>query len=479
MPYGNPVDPVAGTVITVAYARTNILDPIRWLRLLTGNADPPGSSYVIVSGGTASASWAKVSSDVVADGSISDAKLTNPKVNRVGDTMTGFLQFASVGLGVVFGRGGQIRDEEGSTTVYANNNVFIAATENGSSQMLSVNPTQLNITGGLRLPNGGELRDETNSTTILCNNNTISVRSEDGTTSLFSAHPTVFNVTGPVTFVNGGSIRDEANSTSVFCNNDTLRIASENGLTPILTANPSTFNHGSNTVITSANIGIQNVSHANTANTATSATSASSAVNANNAQLAATIADGAVSTPAKIANGIISSIHMHGAYLDGLSTTPSLRTLGGGGAQAAAGNHTHEGGSNIPAGLIAAWSQAAATIPSGWQRFTPADGRMLVGDGTTFGVGYTVGQTIGSSWSHAHTAADHTHSLGAAGVGGTIGGPTAVNGLAQAGGVNLPTETHGHSHALDVTGSTDGGAVTVGQSQWVIPSLVVIWIQKI
>jgi hypothetical protein len=47
MPWTAPVNPVSGTVITVAYAVSNILDPIRWLRLLGGNADPPGSNYVL------------------------------------------------------------------------------------------------------------------------------------------------------------------------------------------------------------------------------------------------------------------------------------------------------------------------------------------------------------------------------------------------------------------------------------------------
>lgn len=81
MAYGTPTDPVAGTVITVAYAVANILDPIRWLRQMTGNADPPGSNYVVVSSSTTATAWSKVPDDALA----------NAKVNKAGDTMSGNL----------------------------------------------------------------------------------------------------------------------------------------------------------------------------------------------------------------------------------------------------------------------------------------------------------------------------------------------------------------------------------------------------
>jgi hypothetical protein len=57
MPWTPPSDPVTSTVITVAYAVANLLTQLRWLRGMTGNADPPGSSYVVVSDTTATTSW--------------------------------------------------------------------------------------------------------------------------------------------------------------------------------------------------------------------------------------------------------------------------------------------------------------------------------------------------------------------------------------------------------------------------------------
>lgn len=76
MAYGTPTDPVGGTVITVSFAVSNILDPIRWLRLMTGNADPPGSAYVVVSTSTTGTSWQKIPTDALADLGVTAAKLS-------------------------------------------------------------------------------------------------------------------------------------------------------------------------------------------------------------------------------------------------------------------------------------------------------------------------------------------------------------------------------------------------------------------
>lgn len=76
MAWSDPVDPTAGTVITVAAYVSNSLDNIRWLRLLTGNSNPPGSAYVVVSTGPTGTSWQKISDDVLVDHGISgDTKL--------------------------------------------------------------------------------------------------------------------------------------------------------------------------------------------------------------------------------------------------------------------------------------------------------------------------------------------------------------------------------------------------------------------
>lgn len=57
MAYGTPSDPVGGTVITVAYAVANLLNPIRALRAFTGGTDPPGSNYVVTSDSVSATTW--------------------------------------------------------------------------------------------------------------------------------------------------------------------------------------------------------------------------------------------------------------------------------------------------------------------------------------------------------------------------------------------------------------------------------------
>jgi hypothetical protein len=80
---------------------------------------------------------------------------------------------------------------------------------------------------------------------------------------------------------------------------------------------------------------------ATTATTATSATTATTATSATTATTANAIADGAVSSAGKISDGIITLGKMHSSASDASAGTPSLRSLGTGANNAAAGNHTH------------------------------------------------------------------------------------------------------------------------------------------
>lgn len=79
--YGTPTDPVSGTIITVAYAVANFLNPIRALRAFTGGADPPGSGYVVTSDSVSATTW-KTTIAVVA------AAIGYTPLNKAGDTIT-------------------------------------------------------------------------------------------------------------------------------------------------------------------------------------------------------------------------------------------------------------------------------------------------------------------------------------------------------------------------------------------------------
>jgi hypothetical protein len=65
----------------------------------------------------------------------------------------------------------------------------------------------------------------------------------------------------------------------------------------------------------------------------------------------------------------------------------------------------------VPAAMNAFfWS--AGFIPAGtWARNTSADGRIIVGAGTTFSVTFNENAQSGGSWSHDHVGDDHTHTV--------------------------------------------------------------------
>lgn len=71
MAWTAPVAPTTGTVITVAWAVANVVNPIGWLRLMTGNTDPPASDYVVRSTSTTSTVWDKINNAMLAANCIS------------------------------------------------------------------------------------------------------------------------------------------------------------------------------------------------------------------------------------------------------------------------------------------------------------------------------------------------------------------------------------------------------------------------
>src|SRR5262245_54955778 len=95
MAWTAPADPVGGTVITTAWAITNVTNNLRWLRLMTGNADPPGTSYVPVSSSTSAVAWSKVPADALATNAVI-THLGYTPANAAGQAFTGSISATAI-----------------------------------------------------------------------------------------------------------------------------------------------------------------------------------------------------------------------------------------------------------------------------------------------------------------------------------------------------------------------------------------------
>lgn len=81
MAWVEPTIPVSGTVITVAWATSAVVNSQIWLRTMTGGADPPAADRIIRSTSTTATTWGQTTTNCIGDGTIADVKMTNQKVN--------------------------------------------------------------------------------------------------------------------------------------------------------------------------------------------------------------------------------------------------------------------------------------------------------------------------------------------------------------------------------------------------------------
>ena len=136
------------------------------------------------------------------------------------------------------------------------------------------------------------------------------------------------------------------------------------------------------------------------------------------------------------------------------------------GVQATSGG----GGTTIPSGLIAIWSGATGSIPSGWQLCDGTNGTpdlrnsFVLGAGNSYSVGQTGGSTDAVVVSHTHTATStstvtdpgHVHSYQVSGNANQTlsGGPSLANlGLSSA---NTGSAVTGITVATTTTNQTAG-----------------------
>lgn len=277
MAYGTPADPVAGTVITVAYAIANILDPIRALRAFTGGSDPPGSNYWLRSTSTSAVSWVSRAAEVL-------AAIGYTPVNKAGDTMSGNLIFSTSETGFVGSGGSRVRDSgtsefqlrvvSGKLVVYdlTDDSVILRVQDDGTFQFRGATVwTSANdgASSGLDADTLQSLTPGNASTQIPRNNNTLN--------------------TNLIAHYLGVSSRDSAFHLARANHSGTQLAATISDLATEILAR-------------SKHSGTQLAATISDLATAVSGMAAASAATASNALA---ISDGAVSTAAKIADGIV------------------------------------------------------------------------------------------------------------------------------------------------------------------------------
>jgi hypothetical protein len=135
----------------------------------------------------------------------------------------------------------------------------------------------------------------------------------------------------------------------------------------------------------------------------------------------------------------------------------------------------------LPADLILAWPDTAASIPSGWTRVTALDGfypRGAAGTGAPVATGGAANHTH-TLPQHAHTIGAHSHSLG-----GSTATSNASTTSARFNGASQPQANQPHSHARPLntgtraavsSGPTAPGTSTVDNLP---PTREVIWIES-
>jgi hypothetical protein len=132
-------------------------------------------------------------------------------------------------------------------------------------------------------------------------------------------------------------------------------------------------------------------------------------------------------------------------------------------------------GATIPTGLIAIWSGATGSIPSGWTLCNGSNGTpdlrnsFIIGAGSTYAVGQTGGSADSIVVSHTHTVTDPGHLHNTASTGGG-----AITNSAANGAVGTSTSTT----ATNTTGITINTAGTSGTGANLPPYYALAFIMK-
>lgn len=460
MAWNAPVAPVSGTVITVAWATSNVVDTQNHLRLMTGNADPPGSNYVVRSTSTTATAWSKINGDMLEAGSISTTQLAD-----------GGISLAKMAINSV--NTPQLVDDAVTESKIADGVIVSSHFSAGAVDAAAI------ATNAVDTP---ELKDDAVTGSKIADGVLVASHFSAGAvgTAAIAADAVTNNEIADGTIVAGNI----ANGTITNAKLAAGVAAANLGFTPV--------NRAGDTGI-SGNLDLANVTAIRGKETGGTARNLVYMGSDNRV----TIGDD--DNDVRIFAGADPKVNVGGVdyafvYEDNLADyLPAV-------------------GAYVPSGVIAAFRTAAA-IASGWSRFTDGDGRLLVGAGTVFSTTWTQDTAYGSSWGHVHSSPSHTHStpahqhtsLSLSVSGSATGGPSDKTGTASTkqtnknvtSGAGSEDYVPDHDHSLNGVGlavsgtatgnsGTDGsgtsgsasGDANTGSTSWVIPSRAVVWAIK-
>jgi hypothetical protein len=457
MAWSAPSDPVGGTVITVAAYVTNSLDNIRWLRLLTGNADPPGSNYVVVSTSTTGTSWQKVPADALAAG-VAVSNLGYTPVNKAGDTGIGALTMSALTINSTSGisSAGPIATTGGQGITAAG--TITAAVYAGGS-LVTGSPSFRGVSvGGDGIASSGAII--TSGSAGITAGGAMSAASYGGG-STAAGTPSFLGVS-----------------------------VGASGIATTGSVNPASYIGGSTSSGTPSFLGAS-VGTGGVASAGAIATSGGTNVTASGrliSQVATGTAPLTVASTTEVAN---LNVALHkGASASATPTAGTIPIADGSGTLDA---WVTPASFSIPSGL-GGWVRQASEIPTGFSRETNLDGLIPVGAGTSYSQTFTEGTGYGSNWTPGGysipslSVSVTSVTVTGAATGGpedNTGGPSATDGLGNGGGTTTPTAAHTHSlngvsFAVSASGTGSGSTATgtTGSATWLPPSRAVVYVRK-
>jgi hypothetical protein len=413
MVWTTPATPISGTAITVAFWNVNGRDNLNYLRGLL--PDAPGADYVLASNNASSGQFKRITGAMITDATIDIAKLIEPINFTQQPTYLGNL-------------------------IWDDNNLPLTSIARlNSASNFTTRPTYLsNPLAYVDLSNAMSIAALTLSGALSAG--------QVGGGNLLGG---ILSVLGLSVGANGVDAAGPVKGTSLQATTGNATVAGA--------VNPGSYTGGT------TGTGVPSVKGI--------------AVGVNGVDAAGPVSGTSIAATA--GNVTAAGAVNPGSYTGGsasvgvpavLGLTVGTSGIGSAGAISIAGSQVYwpgnpppvSGGAGVPSGLIGAFETAAA-IATGWARYTAADGRMLVGAGTTFSTTFVEATNYGSAWSFTPsgsvTIVIASHSTTRRNANIAFG----------AGSDNVEDD---HSHGI--TSQTFTGASTT----WAIPSRAVVWAQK-